>query len=252
MSTVRDVIVESAARANVCPRKRSLPEDIFVSALNLFNGVLQEFSTKNYIEAYKAELDLSPKFESIFVGKQPEDSGEPQEETEPTPDTIYPAPQIQLPKRVLYRYAGAIDWVPMEFIAYDDFYSSTYSDYIVSWQPAGINLWKLYFKPRFIQGNPEIKLVYNVEMQYSDNDTINLPTPYVELITRALAYKLAVKYPRVDETAKAGLLKEFTDLEKDLTAINASNRIITRGGAAAGGNLNAWFRSGGFIASRIY
>ena len=241
MASVRDIIVEAAARSNVCPRKRVLPDDIFVSGLSLFNGVLEEYSTSEYIDAYQAESDFAPKFESILAG-----------EGEELADTDVACLQIQLPKRILYKYAGAVDWTPMEFISYSDFYSCAYSDYVCSWQPAGKNLFKLYFKPRFIGTNPQCKIVYNVEMQFKDGDTINLPTPYVELITRNLAYKFSIKYPRVDESKKASLLTEKEDLERSLKANNASMHIITRGGTVMGGSYQANLRSGAFISNRYF
>ncbi len=241
MATVRDIIVEAAARANVCPRKRVLPDDIFVSGLSLFNGVLEEYSASDYIDAYQAESDFHPQFESILAG-----------EGEEITDTDVVCPQIQLPKRILYKYSGAVDWTPMEFISYSDFYSCAYSDYVCSWQPAGKNLFKLYFKPRFVGTNPECKIVYNVEMQFKDGDTINLPTPYVELITRNLAYKFSIKYPRVEDSKKASLLTEKEDLERSLKANNASMHIITRGGTVMGGSYQANLRSGAFISNRYF
>ena len=233
MASVRDIIVEAASRANICPRKRVLPDDIFVSGLMLFNGVMEEYSTSDYIDAYKNEVDFNPTTESVIVGVGV--------------DAAVEAPGIQLPTRVLYKYDGGIDWTPMEFISYDNFYSAAYSDFITSWQPIGPNQYKIYFKPRFLGNNPQCKLIYNVEMKYGDNDTVNLPTPYVELVTRALAYKMAVKYPRVDDAKRASLKEEQKELESSLKANNSSMRIITRGGTAPGGSINAWFRSGGFV-----
>jgi hypothetical protein len=236
MSSVRDIIVEAAARANVCPRKRALPEDIFVGGLNLFDGVMQEFSNKSYVDAYKSSVDFNPHTETVTVGLEGSDVS---------------APRIQLPRRVLYKYPGAVDWTPMDFISYDDFYSCLYTDYIVSWQPVGANQFALYFKPRFLTSNPQCRLIYNLEMHFEDGDVVNLPTPYVELVTRNLAYKMAVKWPRVDESKKASLKTEADDLEKSLTATNASMRIITRGGTV-GGSMLADMRSGAFISNRYF
>lgn len=238
MSSVRDIIVEAASRANVCPRKRVLPDDIFVDSIMLFNGVMEEYSARDYIEAYKDEVDFKPHSEEVYVGERPSEHVD--------------APSLQLPKKVLYKYDGSVDWTPMEFIAYENFYSAAYSDYIVSWKPVGPNLYKLYFKPRFISNNPECKLIYNVEMKYADNDTVNLPTPYVELITRNLAYKMAVKWPRVDESKKNSLKDEMTELEHSLKATNASMHIITRGGYGQGGSLQSNLRSGAFISDRFF
>lgn len=232
----RDIITEAAARANLCPHKKNLPDDMFVAGLQLFNGLLQEFSNKDYITAYQNEVDFNLNSENVIVGEGT--------------DAAVTAPKIQLPKKVLYKYAGQVDWVPMEFIAYENFYSSSYSDYIVSWQPIGPNLYKLYFKSRFVGQNPQIKLIYNVEMTYADNDTVSLPTPYVELLTRALAYKYSVKFPRVDQNKQLSLKAEQDELENSLRATNASMRIITRGGNGYGGSLQGYLRSGGFISDQ--
>ena len=88
-------------------------------------------------------------------------------------------------------------------------------------------------------------------MHFADNDEITLPTPYVELITRSLAYKMAVKWPRVDESKKADLLKEFDDLAANLKATNASMHIITRGGYG-GGSMRGDLLSGAFISNRYF
>ena len=235
MSSVRDIIVEASSRANICPRKRALPDDLFVSSMQLFDGVMQEFSSNDYVTAYQSEADFSPAAESVLVGEGP--------------DADVQAKALQLPKKVLYRYEGQVDWIPMDFVAYDSFYSAAYTDYVVSWQPTGKNQYKLYFKPRFVGTHPQCKVIYNLEMSYKDNDEVSLPTPYLELITRSLAYKMAVKWPRVDEAKKNALLKEFNDLEANLRANNASNRIITRGGHG-GGSMRGDFLSGAFVANR--
>lgn len=235
MSTVREIITEAFNRTNLIPRKRDIPADMFISGLIQFKGILQEFSNKQYITAYQNEVDFTLPTETIYVG-----AGD---------DAEVIANAIQMPVKVLYKYEGQVDWAPLEFIAYENFYSSAYSDYIVSWQPVDKNLFKLYFKPRFLQKNPQLKLIYNVEMEYNDNDTVSLPTPYIELLTRALAYKLSIEFPRVGSEKTAYLEKEYNDLENSLRAVNASNRIITRGGYG-GGSINGWFRSGGFISDR--
>ena len=79
-----------------------------------------------------------------------------------------------------------------------------------------------------------------------------MPTPYIELITRALAYKLSVRYPRVDTTKQNSLKAEQDELEAALKATNATMRIITRGGSLPGGSMQSYLRSGGFIADTYF
>jgi hypothetical protein len=237
MSTVRDIIIESASRANVCPRKRALPEDIFVGMLNLLNGVIQDLSNQDYLVAYQEEVDFNPTKEKILLGPDAE------------ADDVQ-VDKLQTPKKAFYKTPGMLDWCPMEFISYNQFYSCTYSDYIVSWKPIGLSEWEVLFKPRFIKPtNYQVKLIYNQTMELKDDDVINLPVPYVELITRKLAYAAAVKWPRADEAKKNSLREEADSLARDLKAANASNKIITREGAGGESYMGA-LMSGSFVSAR--
>lgn len=231
MTTVRELITEAFNRTNLVPRKRDLPSDMFTSGLILFKGLLQEYSIKDYVVAYQNEVDFIPQ-ENILVG-----DGEAADVS---------APKIVCPKSVLYQPNTSIDWTPMNFISYQQFYSDSYSDYIATWLPVNTNLFKLIFKPRFVAQNRKCKLIYNIEMELNDNDVISLPTPYIELLTRALAYKLCIEYPRVDQTKVQQLKDEKEDLEKSVMAQNSSNKILTREGQYRGSLLSR-FDSGAFI-----
>lgn len=232
MSTYRDIIIEALARANLNPRKKDPPADMLVAASNLLKGIFQEYSNRNFLTAYQAEANFEPSTETVIIGEGT--------------DATVSAPKIQCPTSVLFRNENGIDWTPMNFISYNQFYSMGYSDFSVSWQPIGPNLWKIYFKPRFLATTRTVKVIYNVEIDYSDDDTISLPTPYVELLTRALAYKLTVSFPRTDAT-KANMLKgELDTLESQLEATNASQKIITRD-SGAHGTLYSDFVAGRFI-----
>jgi hypothetical protein len=213
MTKYRDIITEAANRSNIVPRKRDLPADIFTTGSNLLKGIFQEYSNRKYITAYRNEVNFVPLTESFLIGEGP--------------DVTVEAVKIQCPESCLYRLSDS-DWVPLNFIAYEQFYDGRNGDMSVSWQPTGKNQYKIYFKPRFLSGNRECKLIYTLEMEYNDNDEINLPVPYIELLTRALAYKFAVTYPRTDTNKQMLLKTELTEIENMLASANSSNRIITR------------------------
>lgn len=231
MSTYREVITEACNRSNVAPRKRDVPADIFTTASQLLKGILQDFSNKKYITAYRNEADFTPSSESFLIGEGT--------------DVLVELPKLQVPEKVLYKLSEN-DWLPLNFIALEQFYDAGNGVYTVSWQPTGVNQYKIYFKPVFLASNRICKIIYTTEMTFNDNDTINLPTPYVELLTRALAYALAVQYPRTDNTKTALLKEQLDDLEKMLAASNSSNRIITRG-TGTNGSLLSDFLAGRFI-----
>lgn len=302
MATVRDVITEAFNRTNLVPRKRDLPPDMFITGMNLLKGVLQDFSNKRYIQAYKSEFEFVPNKEKTIVGpfvvkKEYKDTVSLYEYDydRPNPSSSLDGkycyvkadkmgyqcqgvagggyawiqrldfkewfevlPDIEItdlmtPTQSLFKEGNStVDWIPQEFISYDQFYSVGYSDYVVSWKPVYEGTYELYFKTRFVQQPRIVKIIYNIEMDYKDNDNISLPAPYLELLTRALAYKCATAYPRVDAT-KVGLLKaEFDELTQNLEASNASQRILTRDNGYGGRTRMGEFLDGSFISSRWY
>jgi len=231
MSKFRDVIVEACNRSKVVPRKRDVPADVFTTASNLLKGILQDYSNRKFITAYRNEVNFTPIQESFLVGEGP--------------DVIVEVPKLQTPEAILYKLSDN-DWVPLRFVAFEDFYNAGNGVYTVSWQPTGPNQYKVYFKPTFLSGNRTCKLIYTNEMVYDDNDTINLPTPYVELLTRALACALCDSYPRTDQTHVQNLNIQLEKLENSLIAANSSNRIMTRD-VGGKGSLLSDFLAGNFI-----
>lgn len=232
MTKFRDIITEAVTRSNLNPRKKDIPTDMFVTASNLLKGIFQEYSNRNFLAAYQSEVNFTPNHESIIIGEGT--------------DAEVAAPKIQNPTAALFRNTNGIDYTPLNFVSYNQFYSIGNSDFSVSWQPIGQNLWKVYFKPRFLTNGREVKIIYNVEIDYNDDDVISLPTPYIELLTRALAYKLTTVFARTDTTKASMLKNELDTLENQLEATNASRKIITRDNGY-GGTLLGDFIGGRFI-----
>lgn len=231
MTKFRDIITEACNRSKVVPRKRDIPPDIFTSASITLKGILQDYSNRKYITAYRDEVDFVPSQESFLVGEGP--------------DVLVHVDKLQTPEDILYKLNDN-QWIPLDFVALERFYSAGNTTFTVSWQPTGANQYKVYFKPVFLSSARMCKMIYTKEMVYNDNDTVNLPAPYVELLTRALAYAMAVQYPRTDPTHRADLKTDMETLEKMLIASNSSNRIITRD-SGIGGSLLGNFIGGTFI-----
>ena len=229
-TTFRDIIIEAAVRSNVCPRKRAIPSDVFEDCSKMLKGILADYSNRNYITAYQNAVDFQPE-ETVLVGEGI--------------DAAVTVPKIQTPVAVLYKETTSEDYIPLTFVSFAQFFSVGNTDYSVSWQPVDKNLYKIYFKPRFVAQHRTVKLIYNCEMEYSDNDTINLPSQYIELLTRSLAYKLSVEFPRTDTNKQQSLKIELKEIEDMIAAQNSSQRIITRN--VAGGSLLGNFLGGRFI-----
>lgn len=242
MTTFRDLIIEALARSNVVPRKRTVPEDIFTDAARLLNGILADYSNRHYITAYRDEIDFNPLYEKMYIGLP--DNYDPEEEF---PDDTIIVNGLQEPVSILFKGNNSNTgmYQPMNFIAYDQFYSMNNGIYTVSWTPVSSSQWRVYFKPQFLSSNWSVKLIYNKQMEYNDNDIINLPPQYIELLIRALAYNLSIQMPRTDTTKTSFLKSQLDEIEHMIEAANASLTIITRDSGRS--SMMSDFMSGAFI-----
>jgi len=212
MSSVRELIVEALCRATLANRRQGARGDLVEDAYERFCGILREYSDNKLITAYRGEVELDGNAERITIGGA---------------DGIV-ANGITGINSAFCKAENTIDWMPMNFVSVESFYDGTLPDWTYSWQPKGENEFVLYLKPRFVWQNRKVKLIYDTEMKLGLDDTINLPIVYVELLTRALAYKMSVDKPRASDTKRNELLGELNKLEAQLKANNADNRILTR------------------------
>lgn len=212
MSSVREIIVEALCRATLANRRQGARGDLVEDAYERFCGILREYSGNNLITAFRGEVELDGNAERIKIGGA---------------DGIV-ADGITEINSAFCKAENTIDWMPMNFVSVESFYDGTLPDWTYSWQPCGQNEFYLYLKPRFVYQNRKVKLIYNIQISLGLDDAVNLPIAYVELLTRALAYKMAVDKPRASDTKRNELLGELNKLESQLKANNADNRILTR------------------------
>lgn len=212
MSSVREIIVEALCRATLANRRQGARGDLVEDAYERFCGILREYSANNLITAFRGEVELDGNAERIKIGGA---------------DGIV-ADGITEINSAFCKAENTIDWMPMNFVSVESFYDGTLPDWTYSWQPCGQNEFYLYLKPRFVYQNRKVKLIYNIQISLGLDDAVNLPIAYVELLTRALAYKMAVDKPRASDTKRNELLGELNKLEAQLRANNADNRILTR------------------------
>ena len=228
--SVRDIIVEALCRATLANRRQGARGDLVEDAYSRFCGILREYSDNNLITAFRGEVELDGNAERITIGGA---------------DGIV-ADGITRINSAFCKAENTIDWIPMNFVSVESFYDGTLPDWTYSYQPKGENEFILYLKPRFVTQNRRVKLVYNIEMNLGLDDNVNLPTAYVELLTRALAYKMSVDKPRASDTKRNELLGELNKLETQLQANNSDNRILTRSCGVRSFDMGV-LKSGSFI-----
>lgn len=234
MATLRNVISEACERANLANRKQGAPAELTEAAFLRLSGILREYSDNSLITAYRGEADFLGNAEKIEIGGVDIPCGG----------------NITDIKALYYKSQESIDWMPMNFLSLERFYDAANMDITYSWQPKGANLFTLYLKPRFVAQNRQLKLIYNQDIKLGLDDDISLPHVYVELLIRALAYKMSVDRPRASDTKRLELQRELEALEEQIKANNSDNRILTRQAQPIRQMTLGMLESGSFIFGR--
>lgn len=146
----------------------------------------------------------------------------------------------------MYRMKGlAGSFTKMDFIPLVDFYSDV-SKTIYNASPVGENKVELLL-PSGLE-NYDFKLVYYTKMEFKDDDYIELPEAYKELLTLAVTVGLLSEDADSDPKQLANYSAQLTSMEDLVGATNVTTRRLTR---EPDGNCLDSLRSGAFIRRRF-
>lgn len=88
--------------------------------------------------------------------------------------------------------------------------------------------WLIEIKPIVARQKYRLKLNYNEGFTFDLDSDLYIPDNYVELLIVALAHKLALRYPRLDDTQMQRLQNEVSVLVDNVKTPNAVDRMILR------------------------
>lgn len=88
--------------------------------------------------------------------------------------------------------------------------------------------WLIEIKPIIARQKYRLKLNYNEGFTFDLDSDLYIPDNYVELLIVALAHKLALRYPRLDDTQMQRLQNEVSVLVDNVKTPNAVDRMILR------------------------
>lgn len=88
--------------------------------------------------------------------------------------------------------------------------------------------WLIEIKPIIARQKYRLKLNYNEGFTFDLDSDLYIPDNYVELLIVALAHKLALRYPRLDDTQMQRLQNEVSILVDNVKTPNAVDRMILR------------------------
>jgi hypothetical protein len=127
------------------------------------------------------------------------------------------------PKNVEYAEHYELKFVPA--YKFDNYYNDA-SVYTLIQKSEGE--WLIQLKPNVAKQNYRLKINYNESLDFDLDDDLYIPDNYVELLIVALAHKLALEYPRLDETQMERLQLEVQTLVDNVRTPKAVTRMILR------------------------
>ena len=116
----------------------------------------------------------------------------------------------------------------LQFASHSDFDKYINTANVFTYTQKSEGEWLIQLKPNVAKQNYRIKLNYNEAMEFDLDSDLYIPDNYVELLIVALAHKLALQYPRLDDAQMARLEKEVQVLVDNVRTPKASDRILQR------------------------
>lgn len=204
MITPKSICIEALARANLVPRKRTCPADMLESAFQLLKSIVSNYNFRNFININQKSYVVKATTNEIELVDEELDI------------SSIASVQVKLSNDVN---------TDLTFLNYSEFLS-TANDYVYTWT---YNQDKILVKIKNGMLNRTIIINYNGNLELGSLDKeLFLPSIYEELFIQALTVKLGKTYPRLDKATLAEYKEDLAELEKTVTKMVASNKIMTR------------------------
>lgn len=140
------------------------------------------------------------------------------------PDVI--VPDIERVVSAMWRPKNTdYSWEKLDFVPLTSFFIEDAED-IYSAVPAGDNKVKL-FLPKSLVGH-DVRLIYNTSMKFNDDDYIELPEVYRELLAVAVAVSLLSEDVDSDPTQLNNYTRMLTAIEHQIGGNNVNTRRLVR------------------------
>lgn len=116
----------------------------------------------------------------------------------------------------------------LQFASHSDFDKYINTANVFTYTQKSEGEWLIQLKPNVANQNYRLRLNYNEAMDFDIDSDLYIPDNYVELLIVALAHKLALQYPRLDDAQMTRLQNEVSVLVNNVMTPKASDRILQR------------------------
>lgn len=126
----------------------------------------------------------------------------------------------------------------LSFVPHADFDRYVNTANVFTYTQKSEGEWLVQIKPNVAKMHYRLKLNYNEAIEFDINSDMFIPDNYIELLIVALAHKLALQYPRLDDAHMQRLENEVRVLVDNVRTPRASDRMLTRADYFVDGNFN--------------
>lgn len=116
----------------------------------------------------------------------------------------------------------------LDFVNHTDYDKFSNTSRVYTYTPKSEGEWLIEIKPYIYSGAHRLKINYNEAFNVDLNTDLYIPDNYVELLIVALAHKLALMYPRLDEAQMNRLQQEVQVLVDNIRTPRSEDRLLLR------------------------
>ena len=116
----------------------------------------------------------------------------------------------------------------LDFVNHTDYDKFSNTSRVYTYTPKSEGEWLIELKPYIYSGAYRLKINYNEAFNVDLNTDLFIPDNYVELLIVALAHKLALMYPRLDEAQMNRLQQEVQVLVDNVRTPRSEDRLLLR------------------------
>lgn len=219
MISVREIITEALARANIVPRRQAAPGHMVEETFKLLKGIASKYNTTDYLSFTQNEkvVPYNPVLH-IVTDNEPSSNSFTFDN-----ELIVVIPNVAKINKV---------YIPDADVGYELF-EEPYQTFDGKGQSSDIYTvleksegeWLIKFK---VPNVSQVKILFNEALTFDINSNLYISDSYAELFILALTKALVQKYPRNDNTMFQNLSMELAKCEELISVPKAARRRVTR------------------------
>ena len=123
---------------------------------------------------------------------------------------------------------ASVEAIDLHFVPRAKFDQHYRNDLVWTFTEGAEGEWIIETKPYSLTSATKLRLDYNESIRIDLDTDLRVPDAYIELLTVALTYKLAVKYPRMDDSKMAQLAIDLQTMIDNVATPKADVKMVKR------------------------